>query len=107
MRFEALEVSLSLIRSLRGPVGRLRVADPDLYRQIRRAGSSIALNLAEGSARNGKDQKHHYRIARGSAKEVQVALRSAEAWGDLKPNELRASLEVLDRLLGLLWGLTH
>ena len=107
MRFEALEVSLSLIRSLRAPVQKLRTLDPDLYRQIRRAGSSIPLNLAEGSARTGKDRAHHFRVARGSAQEVQVALRSAEAWGDLQPNEIRASLKTLDRLLRLLWGLTH
>ena len=107
MRFEALEVSLSLIRSLRAPTRRLRTLDPDLYRQIRRAGSSIPLNLAEGSTRTGKDRAHHFRVARGSAKEVQVALRSAEAWGDLQPKEIQATLQTLDRLLRLLWGLTR
>ena len=107
MRFVALEVSLSFLRSLRSPVARLRTSDPDLARQIRRAASSISLNLAEGAARCGKDRKQHFRVAAGSAREVHAALRCAEAWGDLKASETSLSLDVLDRLHRLLWGLTR
>ncbi len=48
MRFDALEISLELIHSLKQPVTRIRSRDPKLYQQIRAAASSIALNLAEG-----------------------------------------------------------
>ena len=61
----------------------LRSRNPDLQRQLRRAASSIALNLAEGSGRNGRDRKQHFRIARGSALEAQACLLVAQAWGDL------------------------
>ncbi len=107
MRFEAFDSSFSLIRALRAVVERLRSLDPDLYRQLRRALSSIPMNLAEGASRCGKDRRHHFRIAEGSAREVDAALRCAEAWGDLETDELRPAFDVLDRLLGLLWGLTH
>ena len=107
MRFEALEQSFILIRTLRAPVRPLRSRDPDLYRQIRRAASSITLNLAEGSGRWGNDRRHHYRIASGSAREVQAALRCAAAWGDLEENALQPVFQILDRLLGMLWGLSR
>ena len=107
MRFVALDVSYSLIRTLRGPLTRVRSVDPDLYRQLRRAAASIPMNLAEGASRCGKDRRHHFRVARGSAREVSAALRVAEAWGDLDAREIEAALDILDRLLGLLWGLTR
>ena len=46
MNFIALEVSLDAIRSLRGVIQPLRKSDPKLYDQIRRAASSVALNLS-------------------------------------------------------------
>ena len=107
MRFEALELSLAFIRAVREYLEQLRSQDPDLYRQVRKAASSVSLNLAEGSGRSGKDRRYHYRIALGSAREVHAALRTACAWGDLEPKALQPVLETLDRLQGLLWGLTH
>jgi four helix bundle protein len=85
----------------------LRRKDPKLYDQIRRAASSVALNLAEGSRRQGADRCHLWRIAAGSAAEVQAALRVAVAWGDVRASEVEDALRKLDRLLGLLWGLTR
>jgi four helix bundle protein len=105
--FQALELSLDVIRSLRAPLEALRARDPDLYRQIRRAASSVALNLAEGAERAGKDRLHHYRIASGSAKEVQVALRVAEAWGDVQAPAMAQTFHLLDRLAAVLWRLAH
>ena len=107
MRFVALDVSFAFVRTLRKPLERLRSVDPDLYRQLRRAAASIPLNLAEGASRQGKDRRHHFRVAHGSALEAGAALRVAEAWGDLDADVLQPALETLDRLLGLLWGLTR
>ncbi|MCZ6795564.1 MAG: four helix bundle protein [Planctomycetota bacterium] len=58
MPFEALEVSLELVRSLRQPLRRLESCDPRLSRQLRDAASSVALNLAEGRRRAGRDRRH-------------------------------------------------
>ena len=107
MKFIALEVSLDVIRSLRVTVAPLRKSDPKLYDQIRRAASSVALNLAEGRRRRGADRRHFWRIAAGSADEVQAALRVSVAWGDLGVDAVEDTLAILDRLLGLLWGLTR
>jgi four helix bundle protein len=107
MALIALDVSLDLIRRLRSPVSALARRDPSLADQLRRAASSVSLNLAEGSRREGKDRLQHWRIAAGSADEVVAGLRVAEAWGHLEPAEVQPLLALGDRLLGMLWGLTH
>jgi four helix bundle protein len=42
--------------------------------QLQRASSSVALNLAEAVGRQGADRAQRFRIARGSALEVDAAL---------------------------------
>jgi four helix bundle protein len=105
--FQALEVSLDLVRALRRPVALVRNRDRDLSQQIRRAASSIALNIAEGRERAGADRAHHWRVAAGSAAEVRAALRVAVAWGDVEDRDVARALELLDRVLAMLWRMTH
>ena len=55
--FDALEVSLQFLERL-GPIEtRIRRRSSDLARQLARAGESVALNLGEGRARTGGDQR--------------------------------------------------
>jgi four helix bundle protein len=105
--FEVLEVSLDLVRALRRPVALVRNRDRDLSQHIRRAASSVALNIAEGRERAGADRAHHWRIAAGSAAEVRAALRVAVAWGDVQDRDVTPVLELLDRVLAMLWRMTH
>src|SRR5689334_25037387 len=48
--------------------------DSDLARQLRRAGASVVLNIAEGSYARGRNRKALYNVALGSAKEVRAGL---------------------------------
>ena len=105
--FDAFEVSLELVRALRTPCAVIRRADPKLYTQIRAAATSIPLNLAEGRRRSGKDRKHLWRVAAGSAAEVRAALLTAEAWGDLQPRHAGQSLALIDRVLAMTWAMTR
>mgnify|MGYP001385525039 CR=1 FL=1 len=107
MAFDALEVSLALIPSLRGPVDRLGRVDADLARQVRRAASSIALNVAEGRRRRGGDRLHLWRVAAGSAAEVGTALRVAAGWGHVDEAEIGDALALVDRLLAMLHRMTR
>lgn len=101
----AYEVSRELIGCLRPIVPVIAKYDSDLADQLRRAASSVVLSLGEGQ-RSAKGNKHkHYAIAHGSANEVKAALHTAQGWGWI--DEADDSMKVLDRLLGLLWGLTH
>ena len=107
MRFDALEVSLEMVESLKKPLARIRRLDGNLFSQIRRAASSVALNIGEGNRRQGRDRRHHWNIAAGSAEEVRVALRTACSWGDLDEDSIAPSMELLDRVCAILWRLTH
>ena len=57
--------------------------DRDLASQYRRALTSVALNVAEGSNQRGARRASHYSIALGSAEEALSALQAAAAWGYL------------------------
>ncbi len=107
MAFQVLEISFSVARDCRGVVQALRQSDPDLCSQLQRAVSSVALNLSEGSRREGRDRRHHYRVAAGSADEARSALRLAKAWGYVSEDTLQKPLEGLDSVLAILWRLTH
>jgi len=103
--FVTYEVSIEVIKSLRPIVAAIQIHDGDLADQLKRAGSSISLNLAEGMGSAKGNKQKHYAIARGSANEVRAAIQTAQAWGLIE--DASEALRVLDRLLGLLWGLTH
>jgi len=77
----AYTVALDLIRGLRPVVAELRKHSPDAANQVERAASSVALNLAEGSRRSGRDPKRFFDMAHGSASEIRGALDVADAWG--------------------------
>ena len=103
--FIAYNVSLELIRELRRLVPVIARQDRELAVQIRTAASSVTLNLSEGQRSGGGNQRRHYEIAHGSANEVKGALEVAQAWGWIDGAEKARA--VLDRLLALLWRLTH
>lgn len=106
--FVALEVSFGLIAALRGIMPTIRKHDRDLADQIQRAASSVALNIAEGQRSMKGNRLKHYSIANGSANEVKAGLFVAKGWGWIDDSvETGEALAVLDRLLGLLWGLTR
>ncbi len=67
----------------------------------------FVLNLAEGDRRRGQDRLHLFRVAAGSAAEVQAALDLAVAWGYLTDSQAGPSRELLDRLLAVCWRLTE
>ena len=105
-RFEALEVCLQMIRSLRVPLDKIRKRDTNLHDEIRRAGTSAANNLAEGRRRRGKDREHHWRVGAGSADEIRLSLRVAHAWGYVTTDDIAEPLDLIDRVLAMSWRLT-
>ena len=105
--FIALEVSFEVLEKLVPIETRIRRRSLRLAKQLASASESVSLNLGEGSARRDGDQRRHYEMAAGSAVEVGIALRIAVAKQYVTRDEL-ADVEVsLDRLRGLMHGLTH
>src|SRR5512142_35655 len=68
------------IAMLRPIVLQVARQDPDLARQMRRAGSSIVLNTAEGVGVAGGNERLRFRTALGSNQEIRACLDVAEAW---------------------------
>jgi len=75
--------------------------------QLRRAASSMPLNVAEGAQRLSRDRLQHYRIAAGSAAEARSALQVACAWGYVGGQQVEDADALLDRVVAVLWRLTH
>ena len=104
-RFIALELSLEAIRVLRPVVGALRRTDRELEDQLRRALTSISLNLAEGNSSHGRNRIARFSTAAGSCSEARAALRVALAWDYVGASDIDAGERMLDRLAGMLHGL--
>ena len=105
--FDCLECAHQVVRSMRGLVPRIAVCDGKLADQLRRAATSVPLNVAEGRERGGRDREYHYRVALGSAAEVVSALRIARDWGYVEEAEVEEAMAGLDRVRPMLWRLTH
>src|ERR1700682_5557384 len=95
------EDMLDVVRTMRSMLAAIEKNDPDLARQLRRAASSVVLNLAEGSGSFGRMRTARYRTALGSARETLACLPVAEALGHVQtaPAELGAQMK---RVVGTL-----
>ena len=83
---DTLAVVQPLVRVIEGQ-------DVDLGRQMRRAASSIALNVAEGAYSQGRNETARFHTALGSANETLCCLRVAAALGYIAP----CAPELVDR----------
>ncbi len=97
---EAAAATLALVRRVPAPFKSL--AD-----QLIRAASSVPANLTEGHGRFGRDRLNHWRIAYGSAKEVDAFLRLLVDTGSIDRAKARVALDMFDRVRALTWRLIH
>jgi four helix bundle protein len=75
------EKMLDVLRMLRPVIAQIEKHDKDLGNQLRRASSSVALNMAEASGSAGGIRNARYRTALGSAREVGACIDVALAPG--------------------------
>lgn len=81
-----------------GPVVRqIEAHDKDLARQLRRASSSVALNISEGSGSSGGTRRERYRNALGSARETGACIDVAVALGYVESVDA-GLLDALDKV---------
>ncbi|MRG97250.1 four helix bundle protein [Polyangium spumosum] len=99
-------VAIEMLRVLRPVMERIATKDPNLGDQMRRAATSVPLNLSEGAYSQGRNERARWHTAMGSAAEVRACLDVAEALGyvDNVDEELRLKL---DHIIGTLHKLTR
>jgi four helix bundle protein len=91
------ETMIDVMRGLRPVIARIEGSDRDLARQLRRAASSVALNISEGSGSSGGTRRERYRNALGSARETTACLEVAVALGYVEGVDA-VMLDALDRV---------
>ena len=107
MALKAKQLALQAINSLRPLMPRIEQRDKSLAVQLRRAASSVTLNIAEGSLSDPGNRRARYFTAAGSANETRSALEVAVAWGYLSEDQARAPSALLDQVIAILWTITH
>jgi four helix bundle protein len=74
-------VMLDVLRDVKPMLGEIEKHDRDLGRQMRRAATSVVLNIAEGSGSTNGMRRQRYETALGSARETRACLEASEALG--------------------------
>ena len=62
---------------------------------------------AEGYGRSGRDRMYHWRIAYGSAKEVDTHLRLLAQAGAIDKTQTNNALGLFDEVRAMTWRLLH
>jgi four helix bundle protein len=78
------DTMVDVLCRLRPVVAQIEAHDRDLARQLRRAASSVALNISEGSGSRAGTRRERYCNALGSARETGACLDVAQALGYLE-----------------------
>ena len=89
-----------MVQTMRPVLARIESKDRDLGRQLRRAVTSIVLNIGEGMGSSGGTRRERYRNALGSARETRAGLDVAAALGyaEVPENDLELVINTLYKL---------
>lgn len=98
MGLRIYSIAIDMVRQLRPLIQRIAARDSNLADQLRRAATSVPLNLHEGAYSQGRNVQARFHNALGSAAEVKACLDVAEALGYLDPVD-PALRDTLDRIV--------
>ena len=107
LRHQLLEQVLHVIEQARPLVDAVARRDRDLGSEIRRALSSVTLNIAEGFGSAAGNARLRFESARGSLYEAQAGLQVGVAWSYLSADECAPVLAAIDRLGARVFGLSR
>ncbi len=98
--YRAATIAISLV--MRVPAPLKPIAD-----QVIRSASSVSANIAEGRGRSGRDRLYHWRIAYGSAREVDSHLRLLVGTGSIESSRADEAIQLFDDVRAITWRLLH
>jgi four helix bundle protein len=99
------EQAMRVVRSVAGVAETIGRHDRDLLSQLKRATSSVPLNVAEGLGHKGGNREQRFHTALGSAREVAACLDVAVAWGYVGGDA--EVIDEVDHLVCMLYRLVH
>jgi four helix bundle protein len=97
---EAAGIAISVAMHVPAPLK--TIAD-----QVIRSASSVAANLAEGRGRSGRDRLHYWRIAFGSAREVDTHVRLLLHAKAVNAREAARALDLFDDVRAMTWRMLN
>lgn len=104
---DVLDHAVQVITLARPVVEAVTRRDRELGSQLRRAMSSVALNIAEGFGTEAGNARLRFQTARGSLYEARVGILVAAAWGYISADEARPLLDLVNSLGGRVYGLAR
>ena len=106
MALQIYAVAIDMTRQLRPLIERIGTKDSNLADQLRRAATSVPLNLHEGAYSLGGHVRARFHNALGSAAEVRACLDVAEAMGYLDKVD-PALRDTIDRVVAMVHRLAR
>ena len=107
MALQVHELALSIIEDLAPILPLIQRQDRALAVQLRTAANSMVLNIAESEYADPGNTRARLFTAAGSTNESRSAVRLAIAWGYLRSERATEVLGRFDRVMAILWKLTH
>jgi len=104
-RLDVFAVAIELVELVRS-LGSLR-GNAGALDQLRRASTSVAVNIGEACGKSGADRRRYFSIARGSALESAAALRVLLALGLVKRERYGEGRTLCERLYAMLTQLSR
>jgi four helix bundle protein len=102
-RLDVYQCSIQFLAMAFAILGRLPRGYAPLADQLRRAATSIPLNIAEAAGKTSADERaHHHAIARGSAMECGAILDVVRLLGVAPEPEIARAKELLVRTVSML-----
>lgn len=101
----AQQLATDAVRQLRPLLERIQRRDRNLADQLRRAATSVVLNIAEAAHNHAGNRRSRLESARGSANEARAALSVACAWGYVGEADAAPVDALYDRVLAMTYRL--
>ncbi len=101
------DLALQMLAHIKPIIDRTERHDRNLADQMLRSAQSSLFNIAEARSARGRNEVARFTTALCEAREARAAVAVAVAWGYVTRLQAQPADADLDRMAGMLWGLTH